>query len=310
MGTIAETELVAFAEELADAAGQVILKYWRQRGVAVESKKDVGRPVEESPVTIADRGAEEAMRALIVARYPGHAILGEELGPRGDAATAEYAWVLDPIDGTKSFITGKPLFGTLIALLYRGAPVVGIIDQCVLRERWVGTPRRTTLNGRAVSARGRGVSKLEDAMVYATTPEMFAPGFELRGWDALRARVKRALYGCDCYAYALCASGFVELVCEADLMPYDYLAVAPVLAGAGAVVTDWAGNPLTYTDRDLHGGRVLAAANVHLHTAALLVLNAKAPAAPPVSKPTAAFLAGLAVGASLAAALALRLRVR
>ena len=127
-------ELVEFANELADAAGGVILRYWRHRSVAVESKNDAGRPVAESPVTIADRGAEKAMRALILARYPSHGILGEEFGTIGDPMQAEYAWVLDPIDGTKSFITGKPLFGTLIALVRYGTPVLGIVDQCVLNR--------------------------------------------------------------------------------------------------------------------------------------------------------------------------------
>lgn len=296
MASAVPDEYAAFANELADAAGAVILKYWRQK-VAVESKDDPDRPVAESPVTIADREAERVMRDMIGARYPAHAILGEELGEKGDAKTAEWAWVLDPIDGTKSFITGKPLFGTLIALLHEGAPALGVIDQCVLKERWVGTARGTTLNGAPVRT-DAACTRLGDAMVYATTPEMFAPGFETSAWAALRNRVKRALYGCDCYAYALLASGHVELVCEADLMPYDYLAVVPVILGAGGVATDWRGQALTLPNHAASNGRVLCAANRTLHVAALVALH-EAP--PPENAPRRAFLRGVALGLAFAA---------
>ena len=143
----------------------------------------------------------------------------------------------------------------------------------VLQERWVGTSvGGTTLNGVAVRSsspsRGEGTSHLNEAMVYATTPEMFAQGSEARGFASLRSCVKRTLYGCDCYAYALCASGFVDLVCEADLLPYDYLALVPVLEGAGAVISDWDGRPLTLANHSKSKGRVIAAANAELHVAA------------------------------------------
>lgn len=266
----AGAELVAFAEELAEVAGAVIRRYWRVP-LDVESKHELGRPVAESPVTIADREAEAAMRGLIVSRYPEHGIYGEELGQvRLDA---EYVWVLDPIDGTKSFITGKPLFGTLIALLHKGRPVVGVVDQCVLRERWVGANGQTLFNGKPVCS--RGANTLADAMLYATTPHMFAPGVEETRFRQLCARVKRPLYGCDCYAYALLASGFVDLVVEADLGVYDYCALVPVVTCAGGRISDWNGQDLTLQSSKEAGGRVVAAASEALWGAALEILTGK-----------------------------------
>ena len=213
------------------------------------------------------------MREMIENKFPGHGIYGEEFGPV--RVEAEYVWVLDPIDGTKSFITGKPLFGTLIALLHHGKPVLGVIDQCVLRERWVGaTGRGTTLNGKKVMA--KGCSELKDALLYATTPHMFADGFEEACFTSLRRRVKRALYGCDCYAYALVASGFgTDLVVEADLGLYDYCALVPVVENAGGVITDWTGAPLTLQNHEKSKGRVIAAANSGLHAEAMKCLKGR-----------------------------------
>lgn len=267
------SSLAEFANKLADAARAEILPYWRRKDVAIESKFEPGRSVAqiESPVTIADQNAEKAMRALIEKTYPSHGIYGEEFGAvRTDAA---FCWVLDPIDGTKAFITGKPLFGTLIALCHHGRPIVGVIDQCVLKERWVGVEGKgTTLNGAPVTS--TGVGALADAMLYATTPHMFADGFEANAFAAVRDAVKRPLYGGDCYAYALVASGFgADLVVEADLGLYDYAAVVPVIRGAGGVVTDWNGASLTIQNHEASKGRVVAAANATLHSAALAVLK-------------------------------------
>ena len=211
------------------------------------------------------------MRTLIEARYPSHGIYGEELG--SVRVDAEFVWVLDPIDGTKSFITGKPLFGTLIGLCHHGVPTIGVIDQCVLKERWVGVRGvRTRLNGEEVRAAGKPA--LAEAMLYATTPHMFAEGFENDHFTALRGHVKRALYGCDCYAYALVASGFgADLVVEADLGLYDYAALVPVLLGAGGSMTDWNGEPLTIPRHTASKGRVCAAANAQLHAEAIEVLR-------------------------------------
>ena len=264
-------ELCAFAEELAEAARKQILPYWR-KPIEVESKIEEHRAVAESPVTVADRNAEKAMRTLIEARYPSHGIFGEELG--SVRVDAEFVWVLDPIDGTKSFITGKPLFGTLIGLCHHGVPTIGVIDQCVLKERWVGIRGvKTTLNGEIVKAVGKDT--LSEAMLYATTPHMFAEGFESERFGSLRDMVKRPLYGCDCYAYALVASGFgADLVVEADLGLYDYAALVPVVTGGGGCMTDWNGDELTIPHHEASKGRVVAAANGALHSAAIEVLRA------------------------------------
>ena len=250
----------AFADvagRLADTAARIAMKYFR-RDLAVDDKTDL------SPVTGADREAEAAMRDILRAAFPEHGIYGEELGKvRIDA---EYVWVLDPIDGTQSFVTGKPLFGTLIALTRRGVPVLGVMDAPALNERWIGIAGRpTTFNG--APARVRGCADLGQAWLYATSPQMF-PGGDFDAFERLRARVRRAVYGAECYAYGLLASGHVDLVAEATMQPYDYLALAPIVSGAGGVITDWRGEPLTLGS----GNRVLAAGDARIHGAALEVL--------------------------------------
>jgi len=248
---------IELGEALADAAGAIIRRYFRQP-IAVEDKPD------RTPVTIADREAEMAMRNLIAKRFPDDGILGEEHGPkRADAARV---WVLDPIDGTKSFIAGIPLFGTLIALVENGVPVVGIIDQPILRERWIGAPgRATTLNGKTV--RSRTCPSLNAALLYATSPDMF--GADRPVFEKLRGTVKATRFGADCYAYAQLASGFIDLVVEADLKPYDYCALAPVIAGAGGSMTDWLGKPLGLKS----DGRVIAAGDATLGPQARAILT-------------------------------------
>ncbi|MGE5547743.1 MAG: histidinol-phosphatase [Solirubrobacterales bacterium] len=250
-------EFIALADRLAEAARPVIRKYFRTP-VAVDDKDDA------SPVTIADREVEAAMRAIIRDSFPDHGILGEEHGREN--TEAEYVWVLDPIDGTKAFITGKPSFGTLIALAHRGRPILGVIDQAILGERWMGGDgHATTLNGRP--ARVRACDSLSKAYAYTTGPEHFDAD-TLPAWERVRARVKQPRYGCDCYAYALLASGFVDLVVEAGLKPYDFAALVPVIANAGGTVTDWQGRALT-----IHSdGRVCAAGDSRLHAQALEVL--------------------------------------
>lgn len=258
MAAGASEQQIALAHALADAAGAVVRRYFRQ-SVAVDDKPDL------TPVTIADREAEAAMRRLIAARFPDHGIIGEELGR--DRADAELVWVLDPIDGTKSFISGIPLFGTLIALAHRGQPVLGIIDQPVLGERWVGaTGRATTMNG--APARCRAAGALAQATLFSTSPEMFQ-GADASRFARLRQAVKLVRYGADCYAYAQLASGFVDIVVERDLKPYDYCALAPVIAGAGGVMRDWNGRAL-----DLNSdGRVVACGDPRLLDATLDLLN-------------------------------------
>jgi histidinol-phosphatase len=224
---------IALAHALADAAGAVARRYFRQT-LAVDAKPD------RTPVTIADREAEAAMRRLIAVSFPAHGIVGEEEGRVRD--DAEYVWVLDPIDGTKNFISGIPLWGTLIALARHGRPVLGVIDQPVLGERWLGVAgQATTLNGAPV--RSRACATLAAATLYATSPDMFA-GADAARFRRLKEAVGLARFGADCYAYAQLASGFIDLVVECDLKPHDFCALVPVIEGAGGVVTDWDGRAL------------------------------------------------------------------
>ena len=251
-------EFEALAHRLADRAGDIQRRYFRTP-VSVETKPDA------SPVTVADREAEAAMRELIAAAYPAHGILGEEHGP--ERADAEFVWVLDPIDGTKSFITGRPLFGTLIALAHRGRPVLGMIDQSILRERWVGTAGAASAwNGRPI--RVRDCPRLEDAVLFVTTPTMFQTGPEVEAFDRVQRQVRLPMYGGDCYAYGLLAMGFADLIVEASLQPYDFMALVPVIEGAGGRLTDWQGGTLALGS----AGQVLAAGDARVHETAQSLL--------------------------------------
>ena len=269
--TAVTDDMIAVAHELADAAAKVTTPYFRT-SVPVDVKTDA------SPVTIADREAEAAMRSVLALRFPSHAIFGEEQGftaATNDPSTTEYMWVIDPIDGTKSFITGKPLFGTLISLLHLGRPVLGIIDQPILRERWVGVHgRKTTLNNQPITT--RPCPSVGSAYLYATTPHMFS-GPSAQAFARLRDAVRIPLYGCDCYAYGLLAAGHCDLVAEADLKPYDYMALVPVIEGAGGVISDWRGGGLRWGVGQASAGiappgEVLAAGDAQCHRLALELL--------------------------------------
>jgi inositol-phosphate phosphatase/L-galactose 1-phosphate phosphatase/histidinol-phosphatase len=257
MSGVALEPLLNFANQLADAAGAAIRPHFRQP-IPVDTKSD------RSPVTIADRAAETAMRQRIEATWPAHGIIGEEFGRLRD--DAEFVWVLDPIDGTKSFISGVPLFGTLIALWRRGRPLLGIIDQPITRERWVGAAGRpTTLNGATVKARHG--TELSQATLFGFYFGMFT-GADAVAFDRLAQRVRLVRGSADCYAYGLLATGFVDLIAEATMKPYDYAALIPVVEGAGGTISDWHGRPLTL-DGD---GRVLAAGDAALHAEAVKIL--------------------------------------
>ena len=252
-----EPRFVQLANELAEAVRPIAARYFRTP-VAIDDKTD------NSPVTIADREAETAMRALLTEHVPQHGVFGEEHGAvRTDA---DYVWVLDPIDGTRAFITGLPIFGTLIALLHRGVPVLGIIDQPIIRERWVGVAgQRSTFNGQPIQV--RSCASLANAYMYSTAPIMF-PGAYAGPHEKLTRQVKLFRWGGDCYAYGLLASGHVDLVVEASLQLYDFAALVPVVKGAGGLITDWRGNEL-----DMHSdGSVLAAGDAAIHRAASEVL--------------------------------------
>ena len=250
-------ELVRFAGAMADAAGALARRYFRS-DIAVETKADA------SPVTIADREIERTLRDMIAARFPDHGVFGEEHGAA--SLDRDFVWVIDPIDGTKSFIAGMPLFGTLIALLRDGQPVLGVVDHPALGERWVGAAGQATLR-HGTPCRTRDCRALSDAILFATSPDLFT-GADLDAFERVSRRARMRRFGGDCYAYALLASGFVDAVVETGLQPYDYLALVPVIEGAGGVITDWRGQRLGLAS----DGRVVAAATPALHEAITAML--------------------------------------
>lgn len=244
---------IALAARLADAAGDVIRPLFRGDW-AHERKGD------SSPVTEADRAAEAAMRALLESYRPDDGIIGEEFGPRNESSGRQ--WVLDPIDGTISFMAGRPIFGTLIALLQDGWPVLGIIDQPIARERWVGQIGVGTLfNGKPVQT--RSCTSLDDAVLATSSPHYFSADDAeayMRVAQAVGGNKRQGtiVYGGDCYNYGLLASGHLDVVCESGLKLFDYAALVPVVEGAGGTMSDWQGNPLDADSAETAGGRVIA----------------------------------------------------
>jgi len=229
------TDEIALVHRLADAARAAILPYYRAES-GRERKDDL------SPVTLADRAAEEAMRRLIKSEDPRDGVHGEEFGI--EEGNSGRTWVLDPIDGTTAFLAGRPIFGTLIALVVDGWPVLGVIDQAVLGERWLGvTGQPTTLNGQVV--RTRPCATLAEPAIATTGPHYFDDhdGEHFMGLAA-KTDHKRMVMGGDCYNYAMLASGHLDLVCEANLKLHDFAALVPVVEGAGGVMCDWNGDPL------------------------------------------------------------------
>ena len=258
MATPELDDLLRLAATLADESGTIIRRHFRT-GLAVDDKADL------SPVTAADRESEAAMRRLIEQRFPAHGIIGEEYGSK--RPEADYVWVLDPIDGTKSFITGKPLFGTLIGLMHEGRALLGVINHPALGERWVGARGRPTLfNGKPV--RARTCAALAGAALYTTSPYMFKRKADAAAFERVRMAVKLAGFGCDCYHYGLLANGSVDLVVEGGLAVYDYYGPIAVIEGAGGVITDWRGRPLGLEC----DGRVVAAGDPRAHEEALALL--------------------------------------
>lgn len=230
---VTDTDL-ALAAALADAAGAAIRPYYRAE-YGLETKADA------SPVTLADRAAEGAMRALIERAFPADAIIGEEYGVKD--GTSGRAWVLDPIDGTRAFIAGRPIFGTLIGLMIEGWPMLGVIDQPILKERWLGVMGRPTLfNGRP--AQTRRCPDLAKALLATTSPALFDDA-QLHAFEHLDGAVLSTVLGGDCYNYACIASGWLDVVVEAGLKLHDFAALVPVVEGAGGRMCDWQGDPLT-----------------------------------------------------------------
>lgn len=225
-------EFEELAKRLADEAGEIVQKYYRT-SFDVENKDD------ESPVTVADKAIEERLREIIEQERPEDGILGEEFGVKESANG--YTWVLDPIDGTKSFVIGRPTFGTLIALCKDDAPVLGVIDQAISKERWIGVEgKKTTFNGQPVQT--SKCPSLDQARCASTTPDMF---LETGPVYQNFPRGQRFAWGGDCYIYGLMANGYVDVIIEANMQVYDYLAHVPIVKGAGGFISDWDGNDLT-----------------------------------------------------------------
>ena len=250
---------IALALRLADAAGAAIRPWFRAR-FDIETKSD------DSPVTAADRAAEAAMRAIVEAERPADGIIGEEYGRVRESAARQ--WVFDPIDGTRAFIAGRPLFGTLIALLEDGVPKLGIIDQPIIGDRWLGAAGRPTLFN-DTAARVRACAGVARAHLATTSPYLFRAGDDLARFERLRPKARDALYGGDCHNYGLLASGHLDLVVEAGLQLYDFAALVPVVEGAGGVMTDWRGKPLGIDS----GGQVIAAGDRRVLDEALQALS-------------------------------------
>jgi myo-inositol-1(or 4)-monophosphatase len=252
-----------FVNELATQSGQAILPFFRS-GFAIRDKSDGGA---FDPVTEADRAGEAAMRQLIRRTFPTHGIVGEEFGD--EQTDAEYIWFLDPIDGTRAFMAGLPLWGTLIGLTRNRAPAYGLMHQPFTGERFVG-------DGGSASYRGpqgerklmtRRCRSLADAIISTTSPRMFKDG-DLAAYERIEREAKLARYGCDCYAYCMLAAGHIDLVVEAGLKPHDIVALIPIVEGAGGVVTTWEGGPAG------SGGSIVAAGDRRLHEVVLGMLNA------------------------------------
>lgn len=241
--------LRAFVHELASASGDFIRPFFKAPDLAVDTKSD------QTPVTEADRGAEKLMREKIARRYPHHGVMGEEFGIQDP--DAEWVWVLDPIDGTKAFAAGCPLFGTLIAVLHQGEPILGAIHQPVLRELMIGDGKSTTLNGRPT--RVRDCARIEDAVLLTSDP--FNPGKYRNGaaYDALARRARVARTWGDCYGYLLLASGWADIMLDPIMNPWDIPALIPIVRGAGGAITDWYGGNPVKADSTVAAGPALHA---------------------------------------------------
>jgi histidinol phosphatase-like enzyme (inositol monophosphatase family) len=256
--------LEGFAVELAAVAGDVILPLFRadhgleDKGAAKDGLFD--------PVTKADKGAEAAIRKAVSARFPDHGFIGEEYGE--DRPEAEFVWVLDPIDGTRAFIAGLPLWTTLIGLRHQGRPVVGAIGQSYLGEVFVGSARGSRLIGGGAEKplRVRPRARLSEALI-ATTDHNIFQGVKLQAWDGVRQAARLARYGCDAYAYAMVAMGALDLVVETNLKAWDIEAAIPIIEGAGGFITDWRGQPI-----DQSGGQMVIAGDRRVLDEALALL--------------------------------------
>jgi myo-inositol-1(or 4)-monophosphatase len=255
-------DFTAFIGQLATASGKTILPFFRT-SLGVENK-NAGRDLD--PVTEADRAAEAVMRRMIKDSFPKHGIVGEEFG--SERADADYVWVLDPIDGTKSFIAGLPIWGTLIALMHRGAPVYGMMHQPYIGERFTGDNGAARYEGPSGKRKlaVRRCAALAEAVLFTTSPRLMNSADRAR-FERVESEVRLSRYGGDCYAYCMLAAGHLDLVIETELKPYDVAALIPIVSGAGGIMTTWEGQPAQA------GGRIVAAGDKRVHEAALKLLN-------------------------------------
>lgn len=256
--------LLSHAHDLADQSGKVILPHFRK--VLAVDDKSAGASFD--PVTKADRAAERVISRSIKKRFPEHGIVGEEFGI--DLPHARFRWVIDPIDGTRSFITGAPMWGTLIGLLEANSPILGLVDHPFTAERcWSGQDAAYARgpSGRARRIATRACTRIEDAFVMTTSPDLFEAGIETEKFLRVKARARMTRFGGDCYAYFLLASGLIDLIMEAGLKTYDVVALIPVIERAGGRITTWDGRPAT------DGGRIIAAGDPVLHERVLKLIN-------------------------------------
>lgn len=255
--------LLDCAHSLADLSGAAIRPHFR-KALAVTNKAGDGT---FDPVTVADRAAERAIGRALADRWPDHGLIGEELGCTREGA--RWRWVVDPIDGTRAFIMGSPLWGTLIGLMDGDNAVLGLMDQPFTGERFwsaAKTAHARNADGKPRRIRTRERPRLADAILSTTHPDLFARGAETEAFARLKGKVRMTRYGGDCYAYCLLAAGFIDLVVEAGLKPYDVVALIPIIERAGGRITTWDGKPATA------GGRILAAGDPRLHEQAMRVL--------------------------------------
>ena len=251
-------QLIKLANKCADASGKIIKKYFRKK-IKINLKKD------NTPFTKADIEAEKIIRELILKQEPNCGFVGEETGTIN--MNREYCWVVDPLDGTKSFITGKPTFGTLIGLLKNNKPVLGILNQPILNERWVGIAGvETKYNNKKV--RVRKCKSIKGAKMYATSPMMFQERNK-KIYKNVRAKIGECLFGADCYSHGLMSLGFVDVILEANLKPWDYIASASIISGAGGKITDWNDNDLNLQS----DGRILATGDSNIHKQIIKIIQ-------------------------------------
>jgi myo-inositol-1(or 4)-monophosphatase len=255
-------DFAAFVDELATVAGEAIRPFFRTTlGVENKSRGDLF-----DPVTAADRAAEQAMRALIHKNFPQHGLIGEEFGE--ERADAPFVWVLDPIDGTKSFISGMPAWGTLIGLMKDRLPVYGMMHQPFIGERFTGDGASARYRGPAGERRlgVRACASLSEATLFTTSPLLMSAE-ERKLFNKVEAKARLSRYGGDCYAYCMVAAGFIDIVIETKLKPHDIIPLIPIIEGAGGIITDWSGNAA------LSGGCIVAAGDRRLHAEVLELLR-------------------------------------